>query len=118
MIKDEDEAPSNTVTNLLVRLRDHAEAHKYIAWQDDQQMQWMKDLLDAASHIEKLRELLSRLVTEIDGLAWESSGTYGLQINPNRSPLDEIPKGRLERLTSLIDARELLSTNSDVDVSQ
>ena len=41
------------VDGLVVRLRDHAEAHEYIANANPQQKQWMNDLYDAADEIER-----------------------------------------------------------------
>lgn len=44
--------------DLIQRLRQHASAHEYIADQDDEQRQWMDDLLSAANEIERLRGVL------------------------------------------------------------
>jgi len=39
--------------NLIERLLAHADAHEYIAKNDPEQEQWMRDLRDAAREIER-----------------------------------------------------------------
>ena len=55
--------------------------------------------------------LFRTLALELVGLIEESSGVYGLHLNGDVSPWDELlPQGRFERLTSLHDAIEALQT--------
>ena len=51
-----DETPAmraDRLESLARRLRSHAEAHQYIAPEDSEQKQWMRDMYDAAEAIEK-----------------------------------------------------------------
>lgn len=57
-----------------------------------------------------MRALAANLVDEVDGLIGESGGVYGLHLNGDPSPWDELlPGGRFERLTSLDNLRAALA---------
>ncbi len=53
------------VDALIERLRAHAEAHKYIANQDPEQKQWMRDLYDAADALKSMQCYLAGHITAI-----------------------------------------------------
>lgn len=60
--------------------------------------------------IDALRAALHTLICEVVGLAEESEGVYGLHLNGDPSPWEELlPGGRFERLTSLHDAEALIA---------
>ena len=58
----------------------------------------------------RLREALQALLDEVDGLTGESQGVYGLHLNGDPAPWDELlPGGRFERLSSMDEARAALA---------
>lgn len=60
--------------------------------------------------IDALRAALHTLICEVVGLVEESEGVYGLHLNGDPSPWEELlPGGRFERLTSLHDAEALIA---------
>lgn len=62
-----------------------------------------------AARIEKLEKALRGLTDDISGLIDESEGVYGLHLNGDPSPWDElVAGGRFERLTHLPDAAAAL----------
>lgn len=66
--------------------------------------------LRVGSELYKHRHAVAGLVDDIDGLIAESSGVYGLHLNGDPAPWDELVEGgRFERLTHLQAVRELLN---------
>ena len=56
------------------------------------------------------RDAVAGLVDDIDGLIGESTGVYGLHLNGDPSPWDELTEGgRFERLTHLEQVRSMLA---------
>jgi len=56
------------------------------------------------------RDAVVGLVDDIDGLIGESTGVYGLHLNGNPSPWDELTEGgRFERLTHLEQVRSMIA---------
>lgn len=59
---------------------------------------------------DELTEKITELVDEIDGLVGESSGVYGLHLNGDIAPWDELLRGgRFERLGALEEVRQMLN---------
>jgi hypothetical protein len=75
------------MTDLIERLRAHAEAHEHVAPQDDEQQQWMLDLREAADRIE-------RLIRERDALAKDAQPEH----QPASEQADGWPTGLLSRV--------------------
>jgi hypothetical protein len=50
----ENKTPPSDLSSLVARLYEHAYSHEHVAWADDDQKQWMLDLRDAASRLEKI----------------------------------------------------------------
>ena len=63
---------------------------------------------------ERQQSLFSGLLTDIHGLIDESSGVYGLHLNGDPSPWDELlPGGRFERLTNLMEIDDIHRNGSE-----
>lgn len=63
---------------------------------------------------ERQQSLFSGLLTDIHGLIDESSGVYGLHLNGDPSPWDELlPGGRFERLTNLVEIDDIHRNGSE-----
>ena len=59
---------------------------------------------------QKLLKALKNLLSDIEGLMGESSGVYGLHLNGDPSPWNELDEGgRFERLSNLSEARAAIA---------
>lgn len=95
-------------------LRDLADTLNGILLPEGYNRQALKDAAVALpallDEIDALRAALHTLICEVVGLAEESEGVYGLHLNGDPSPWEELlPGGRFERLTSLHDAEALIA---------
>ena len=76
-----------------------AEAYRYVS--------------ELTSQNAKLREALAGVLADIEGLMDESEGVYGLHLNGDSSPWEELQEGgQFERLTHISIARATLKEES------
>lgn len=95
---------------IRVLLADYEEASAMALYESSVAEAAIEQVKKLEAERDKLRDLLTRIVGEVDDLIGESSGVYGLHLNGDPSPWGEVVAGgRFERLGVLEEARAALA---------